>query len=64
MINITHMADDSDPSGTFQMRVRKSFLDKIDAWRRQQDDLPPRAEAIRRLVEKGLAAEKAEKKRR
>jgi hypothetical protein len=26
----------------------------IDAWRRKQDDLPSRSEAIRRLVELGL----------
>ena len=28
----------------------------IDAWRRKQDDLPSRSEAIRRLVEMGLKA--------
>ena len=28
----------------------------IDAWRRKQDDLPSRSEAIRRLVELGLKA--------
>lgn len=58
------MADSNDPSRTFQMRVRKSFMDKIDAWRRQQEDLPPQAEAIRRLVEKGLEADRAETKKR
>ena len=30
----------------------------IDAWRRKQDDLPSRSEAIRRLVELGLKAKK------
>ena len=30
----------------------------IDAWRRRQDDLPSRSEAIRRLVELGLKAKK------
>jgi hypothetical protein len=58
------MDDKTDPSRTFQMRVRKSFMDKIDQWRRQQDDLPPQAEAIRRLVEKGLEADRAESKKR
>jgi len=38
------------------MRVDQSFLDAIDNWRRRQPDIPPRAEAIRRLVRKGLAA--------
>jgi hypothetical protein len=58
------MADTTDPSRTFQMRVRKSFMDKIDRWRREQEDLPPQAEAIRRLVEKGLEADRAEAKKR
>lgn len=39
------------------------WIDKIDAWRRVQADLPPRAEAIRRLVDKGLAADDAEFKK-
>jgi len=30
----------------------------LDAWRRNQDDLPNRSEAIRRLVEGGLAADR------
>ena len=33
----------------------------IDAWRRKQEDLPSRSEAIRRFVELGL---KADTKRR
>jgi hypothetical protein len=38
----------------FEMRVPASFLKMVDDWRRKQEDLPPRAEAIRRLVELGL----------
>jgi len=38
----------------FQMRVSAEFLEKIDAWRRSQKDIPPRAEAIRRLVDLAL----------
>jgi hypothetical protein len=38
----------------FQMRVSPEWLATIDDWRRQQPDLPSRAEAIRRLVEKAL----------
>jgi hypothetical protein len=41
----------------FQMRVAPGFLENIDNWRKRQDDLPGRAEAIRRLVEKALAGE-------
>jgi hypothetical protein len=58
------MADKNDPSRVFQMRVRKSFMDKIDGWRRHQEDIPPQAEAIRRLVEKGLEADRAEAKKK
>ena len=39
---------------TFQMRASDEWLAKIDDWRRQQPDLPSRAEAIRRLVDLGL----------
>jgi metal-responsive CopG/Arc/MetJ family transcriptional regulator len=38
----------------FQMRVSEEFLETLDNWRRKQDDLPGRAEAIRRLVEQAL----------
>ena len=47
---------------TYQMRVTDEFLRTIDEWRRQQPDIPPRAEAIRRLIELGLQASKAEPK--
>ena len=40
----------------FQMRTSEEFLRAVDDWRRQQPDLPSRAEAIRRLVEAGLKA--------
>lgn len=38
----------------FEMRVPASFLKLVDDWRRKQEDLPSRAEAIRRLVEQAL----------
>lgn len=38
------------------MRWQAPLLAAIDAWRAEQDDEPSRAEAIRRLVERGLAA--------
>ena len=38
------------------VRIIKSGLENIDAWRRTQEDLPSRPEAIRRLVELGLKA--------
>jgi hypothetical protein len=33
------------------MRVSEQFLRTVDDWRRGQNDLPSRAEAVRRLVE-------------
>src|ERR1039458_408607 len=36
------------------MRWQEPDLKQIDNWRRQQDDLPDRPQAIRRLVELGL----------
>ncbi|WP_409411587.1 ribbon-helix-helix protein, CopG family [Brevundimonas sp.] len=36
------------------VRLPREQLEAIDAYRRSQDDLPSRPEAIRRLVEKGL----------
>lgn len=37
-----------------QMRVNKAFLKLIDDWRREQEDLPGRTEAVRRLIESAL----------
>jgi hypothetical protein len=41
-------------SERFEMRFTTDLLRQIDDWRRQQSDLPARAEAIRRLIETGL----------
>jgi hypothetical protein len=41
-------------SEAVNVRITKSSLETIDGWRRMQDDLPGRPEAIRRLVELGL----------
>ena len=38
------------------VRCRKVLLREIDDWRRKQDDLPTRPEAIRRLVQQALKA--------
>src|SRR6266496_2070088 len=39
----------------FEMRLDEDILTRIDQWRSQQGDMPARAEAMRRLVETGLA---------
>jgi len=38
------------------VRIQPAMAKQIDEWRRQQEDLPGRPEAIRRLVELGLKA--------
>lgn len=38
----------------FEMRLELEMIERIDNWRRQQSDLPTRAEAIRRLIETSL----------
>jgi hypothetical protein len=42
----------------FELRLPPELGDAIDEWRRGQSDLPPRAEAARRLIELGLEAAK------
>jgi hypothetical protein len=41
-------------SEAVNVRIARDALETIDDWRRKQDDLPGRPEAIRRLVELGL----------
>lgn len=43
----------------FEIRLQPKLSARIDDWRRQQDDLPSRAEAARRLIEMGLDAAKS-----
>jgi hypothetical protein len=40
------------------VRVQPDMAKMLDDWRRKQDDLPGRPEAIRRLVEIGLKVKK------
>ncbi len=42
-------------SERFEMRVEEDILRRVDKWREKQSDVPSRAEAMRRLVEIGLA---------
>ncbi len=43
---------------TFQMRVNEEFMRSIDRWRAQQPDVPPRAEAVRRMIAIAIEATK------
>jgi hypothetical protein len=38
-------------------RFQATLLDAIDGWRKEQADLPTRPEAVRRLVELGMASD-------
>lgn len=42
-------------SERFEMRVDDEIMARVDKWRSGQEDVPSRAEAMRRLVELGLA---------
>lgn len=46
-------ATGKDPSRTF--RLSDGFMANLDEWAAQQPDKPSRSEALRRLVEIGLA---------
>ncbi len=39
----------------FEMRLDPALLERVDAWRSRQGDFPTRTEAIRRLIEVGVA---------
>jgi hypothetical protein len=43
---------------------RCGLIEAINAWRREQPDLPNRAEAARRLIEAGLRSPVAAKKKK
>lgn len=38
------------------VRLQPESLSRLDAWAAAQDDRPSRPEAVRRLIERGLAA--------
>ena len=40
------------------VRIQPEMAKELDDWRRRQDDLPGRPEAIHRLVELGLKSKK------
>lgn len=47
-------------SERFEMRLGEDVLARVDEWRAEQVDMPSRAEAMRRLVESGLARKKSD----
>jgi hypothetical protein len=53
--------DNRDP--VTAIRLSPEFRAAVDAWAAGQDDHPPRSEAIRRLVQLGLASTAAASKK-
>ena len=45
----------------FEMRLDREMLEGVDSWRSVQPDIPSRAEAVRQLVDMGLAASRQPK---
>lgn len=45
---------DSKKDQRIPVMMTSAEVGRIDAWRREQADIPSRSEAIRRLVAKGL----------
>jgi tRNA G37 N-methylase TrmD len=50
------MSDDEKKDIRIPVMMSAGEVAAIDAWRRKQEDLPNRSEAIRRLVELSLKA--------
>jgi uncharacterized protein YfbU (UPF0304 family) len=42
-------------SERFEMRIDSDLLERLDQWRQSEGDIPSRAEAVRRLIELGVA---------
>lgn len=57
-----HMARDEKMTIATLVRMPPSMARLVDDWRREQVDLPTRAEAIRRLAAMALKAETAGEK--
>lgn len=55
--------DPDDEPARITITAPKAWAKRLDAWRRQQEDLPNLSEAIRRLVDAGLEVGKKGKKR-
>jgi hypothetical protein len=46
----------AEAGALISVRLRPESLNRLDAWAAAQDDRPTRPEAVRRLIERGLAA--------
>ena len=46
----------TESGALISVRLRPESVSRLDAWAAAQDDRPSRAEAVRRLIDRGLAA--------
>jgi len=46
-----------DQRRNVQLGLGRPLFERIEDWRRQRPDIPPRSQAIEELVRRGLAAE-------
>lgn len=54
--------DDDTDTVRIQIVAPKSWVARIDAWRRQQEKIPSQSAAIRELVDAGLEAGQKDKR--
>ena len=48
----------NEPTVAFMFRAPASLIERVDAWRGRQEGVPNRTEAIRRILDAWLNAEK------
>jgi hypothetical protein len=53
--------EDGTPTERIQIVAPETWVQRVEEWRRKQPRIPSKAEAIRILVDKALAAEADEK---
>lgn len=58
------MDEDEPLTDRLSIAISKEALARIDNWRRQQPMIPPRARAVRLLLELGMAAAPLRAKRK
>jgi hypothetical protein len=51
------MRDTAMPKVNVQARIDPPLLERLDNWRRDQPDIPPRSQALRDLISRALAKE-------
>ena len=61
-VSLRCMSEHTPKTHRLQMVISPEEIEQIDRWRREQDDLPSRSEAIRRFIQIALRCEKQRRK--